>query len=204
MIRRASRAFRPLAEVVERRDLATVGIHAAAVRAATAAHPHAAAKPAHVHKPVVVHPHGPVKPAVVKQVHPVPPKVTSTNLPRIGPGLGKGLLTLSLPTSYSDYGVVTLWNNTRTTLTAQVSASTYNNGNTYSFSFNPGQVRSFYAPVVNGTLPVFQVGFGAGSAVTTLPQDNVVFEALGWVPSATAGWPYAINFGPNGYVISAI
>ena len=34
-----------------------------------------------------------------------------------------------------------------------------------------------------------------------LPQDNLIFEAKGWVPGGTAGYPYAINFGVNGYDI---
>ena len=53
-------------------------------------------------------------------------------------------------------------------------------------------------------LPLFVVSFGKGAPLIPLPQDNLVFEASTYVPAGTAGWPYAINLGVNGYKISYI
>jgi len=122
----------------------------------------------------------------------------------VAPGLGKGLLRVTLPGNYGNYGVVTIWNNTPYQVLFGVSASTYNNGQPYPFLLNPGQGRSFFAPVVYGMSPVFQVRFGTNPLPVTLPQTNTVFEGPGWSPVGTAGYPYAINIGVNGYFISSI
>jgi hypothetical protein len=63
----------------------------------------------------------------------------------------------------------------------------------------------FFAPVVSGFAPVFQVRFSSsqGDAVP-IPQDNIVFESTSYAPQGTAGRPYAIGFGVNGYFISPI
>jgi hypothetical protein len=183
---RMERAFRPGAERVESRELTTGGLVG------------------HVAAPAIVH-HATIHAAVH---HPPPrlPHFPYPGLPGVGPGIGKGLVRLALPRTFGDFGVVTLWNNTNTTVSFAVSASTFNNGLYYPFTLRSGQVRSFFAPVakVTQTMPVFQVRFGPGSVPVVLPQDNLVFEASTYIPAGTAGWPYAINLGPNGYSISAI
>lgn len=122
----------------------------------------------------------------------------------IGPGLGHGLVRLTMPYNFQNYGVVSIWNNTYTRVTFLASASTYQNGTPYSFTLFPGQVRSFYAQELNGFLPTFEVSFGRGAPWTVLPLENKVFDGPGYVPNGTAGWPYAINIGVNGYYISYV
>ena len=97
---------------------------------------------------------------------------------------------------------MTIWNNTNDKTFFSVGAN--NNGTLYPFVLNPGQFRSFYAPKVGSNLPVFAVSFGNGSPLIPLPKENLVYEVKGYVPSGTAGWPYAINLGVNGYYLSYI
>lgn len=125
--------------------------------------------------------------------------------PGSGPNGGMGLIRLGLPSGFLDYGVVSLWNNTNTTVTFGISASTYRNGQTFFFTFRPGQNQSFYAPVVNGIKPLFQVTFNSDPRNSIpLPQQNIVFESPRYVPQGTAGWPYAIGYGVNGYFLTQI
>ncbi len=187
MSTRAKRTFRPEAESIEGRCLAAaqlmtagVGIHA------LEAHPHAARAAIQATR----HPAHPVRPG-------------GQNLG--GPNGGLGLIRLGLPGNFLDYGVVTLWNNTRTTVSFSVSASTYHNGQYYPFTFRPGQVQSFYAPVVNGGVPLFQVRFNTNPYnPIALPNSNIVFESPGYRPSGTAGWPYAIGLNANRYYLTGI
>ena len=184
MSRRDRRAFQPNAEGIEDRVLTTGGLSGL-----LAHHP----APAHgivmEGKPSQPHHHGPT-------AHGGPPL--------IGPGLGQGLVRLALPGSYLDYGVVTIWNNTPAQVTFGVGASTFKNGQLFPFTLNSGQFRSFYAAKIGPMLPLFVVSFGKGAPLIPLPQDNLVFEASAYVPAGTAGWPYAINLGVNGYKISYI
>jgi hypothetical protein len=122
-----------------------------------------------------------------------------------GPNGGLGLIRLGLPNGFLDYGVVTLWNNTRTVTSFWVSASTFNNGQYYRFALAPGQVRSFYAPVVRAQVPLFRVSFNSNATGPIgLPNENIVFESPFYRPAGTAGWPYAINFGVKGYFVTQI
>lgn len=210
MNRSHSSAFRPTLERVEPRNLATAGLHGA-----ISAVPHVAVAVAPSHAQEY---HAAIAQAATAHLHQTPfhvdpgpghktgPRFPPSGRPGIGPGIGNGLVRLSLPGNHGDFGVVTLWNNTFRNVSFTVSASTLNNGIAYPFSLRPGQFRSFYASVIPGSqfLPVFRVGFGSSGESRALPQDNVVFEARGWVPSGTAGWPYAINLGVNGYYISLI
>ena len=176
-IRRSSRGFRPELEGVERRELAAVGGGLAAFAAAHAGGVHA-------------------------RGYPQPGYPGSHS---VAPGMGRGLVRLALPYSFGDFGVVTLWNNTNTRVTFAASASTFNNGRAYLFLLLPGQVKSFYASnTINGDSPVFRISVGPNAAPVTLPYQNTVFETRSYFPSATAGFPYAINIGVNGYYISAI
>jgi len=185
MIRTDRRAFRPVAERFEGRELAAGGLAGALAGVS--------------HRPAAVH-----HPAPLARAHETHgPHAAGSG---IGPGLGQGLLRLTLPLSYGKFGVVTLWNNTTTRVDFAASASTYAGGQFFAFALRPGQVRSFFAPVdpVTGTPPVFQVGFGPRSAPVVLPQVNTVFEAPNYFPAGTAGYPYAVNFGPYGYTVSRI
>src|SRR6516165_1294742 len=108
------RAFRPGCERVEDRFLATGGM----------AGPHAFTSP-HALVPFVAH-H-----AVGAAFSPPPSPIKG--------GLGHGLIRLALPFNFQDYGVITLWNNTTTTVNFQVSASTFGNGAFYPFTLRSGQ-----------------------------------------------------------------
>jgi len=141
---------------------------------------------------------------VVGSVQSATPRAPVGSRPGVGPGLGKGLVRLALPYTYGDFGIITLWNNTADRVGFDASASTYQGGRPQFFVLNPGQYKSFYAPVVNSQQPAFTVDFGAAGEVVTAPVDNVVFEGPGFVPSGTAGYPYAINDGVNGYYLSYI
>jgi hypothetical protein len=119
--------------------------------------------------------------------------------------LAPGQLHFRLPSNFVDWGVVTLWNNTNAPVTFTVSASTFNNGQFYPFTLQSGQNQSYFAPVVAGNAPLFQVSFSPNNAnAIPLSNDNIVFESTSYVPAGTAGWPYAIGFGVNGYFISQI
>lgn len=129
---------------------------------------------------------------------------SSPSLPSVVGGPER-TVRLRLPYNFLDYGVVTLWNNTTSPVTVSVSGSTFNNGQFYPFTILSGQNRSFYAPVVSGRVPLFQVSFNADqSRPIPLPQVNVVFDSPTYVPQGTAGWPYAIGIGVNGYFLSRI
>lgn len=186
MNNRSKRTFRPGAEAMEGRCLATagvaeasVGLHAlAAQRVSERALVRAERGAAHVH-----------------------PAANSGS----GPSGAAGVIRLGLPQNFLDYGVVTLWNNSRTTASFTVSASTFQNGRPFSFILQSGQVQSFFAPVVGTSVPVFRVRFNANPAnVFTLANENIVFQGPGYTPSATAGWPYRIDLGPNGYYTATI
>jgi hypothetical protein len=90
-------------------------------------------------------------------------------------------------------------------VTLGISASTFRNGQTFFFTFRPGQNQSFFAPVVNGFRPLYQVSFNTNPLNRILlPQVNVVFESPRYVPQGTAGFPYAIGLGSNGYFITSL
>jgi hypothetical protein len=207
MSRVSRHAFRPEARLLEGRELTTAGVGSLAAAHAAQVHAHHAAVVAarEAHRIQVQAHHAAVAPAAAHG-HAHKPTLPPSGRPGIGPGLGRGLVRLALPGSFGDFGVVSIWNNTLSTANFSVSASTFNNGLYYPFSLAPGQVRSFYASVapVTGTLPVFQVSFGLGTPSIALPQDNLIFETKSWVPNGTAGYPYAINFGVNGYYLSYI
>jgi hypothetical protein len=191
MKRSAKRSFRPVAECCEDRCVATAHLAAAAfdLHALSAAH-HRVTHPAfHTSRPQ--HHHHQHKPAG----QPSSPGQVGT----------PGMLHFRLPSNYLDYGVVTIWNNTNAPATFQLSASTFNNGQFYPFTLPSGGVQSYFAPVVNGQAPLFQVSFNANrSNPIPLPQENIVFQSSTWVPTGTAGWPYAIGFGVNGYDVAPI
>jgi hypothetical protein len=135
------------------------------------------------------------------------PTSPSPTLPASAPSTdgSQSTVKLKLPYNFQDWGVVSLWNNTGGSVTFQVSASTFNNGQFYTFSLNSGQNMAFYAPVVSGFAPVFQVRFNSSqSDAIPIPEDNIVFESTSYVPSGTAGRPYAIGLGVNGYFTSPI
>lgn len=123
----------------------------------------------------------------------------------IGPGLGRGLVRLTIPLNYVDYGVATLWNNTTTAVSFGVSASTYANGQYFTFALNPGEYRSIYATyTATGQAPTIKVAINPNYPPVTLSQLNTVFEKPNWVPTGTEGRPFAINVGVNGLYLSEI
>ncbi len=197
MSNRSRRMFLPCVEGVEQRCAATADLAGAAV----------AAHAFEIHAQAIPH-HQTAHPFLMRgQQH-------LRHRPHSGPVTGSmpttivngsGTFHFRLPPTYLDWGVVTLWNNTNGQVTFGVSASSYNNGQYYSFTLNSGQRQSFFAPVVNNQAPLFRVSFSPNYAnPISLPQDNIVFESPNYVPQATAGWPYAINFGLNTYSISQI
>jgi hypothetical protein len=183
---RRGRAFRPGAEGFEDRALTTGGLGVGAA-VAIAHHEHALA---------VAH-HG----GVTAEGRPARPHLAP---PPIQPGLGRGLVRLALPLSYLDYGVITVWNNTFNPVTIGVSASTFANGQPFLFTIPSGTNRSFYAPVVNGQVPVFTLAVNPNFPPYVITQTNIVFESRAYVPAGTAGFPYSINFGVNGLYLSYI
>jgi len=179
-------------ESVEERLAATVGMAAAAF----AAHGHAVAHPQLVHplqnrgQHPLRHGQGPLR-----VVNPMPTTTVD----------GSGTFHFRLPSNFQDWGVVTLWNNTNVQVTFGVSASTFQNGLFHTFTLNSGQRQSFFAPVVSGRAPQFQVSFNPdNSKPIPLSNVNIVFESSSFVPQSTAGWPYAINLGLNTFSISQI
>lgn len=225
MSNRAKRSFRPEAECVEERCVATAHtlaagaeLHAMAARhradraaivlarlprfqaptnsTGQAVGPAVAAAAARADRPEI---------EAFRNRHRHRPPHRGPQGPVTPPNGGVGLIRLGLPGGFLDYGVVSLWNNTNTTVTFGISASTYRNGQTFFFTFRPGQNQSFYAPVVNGIKPLFQMRFNANpSNPTILTQQNIVFESPRYVPQGTAGWPYAIGLGVNGYFVTSI
>jgi hypothetical protein len=190
-------------ECVEERCVATAHLAAAALdlHALAAAHHHAV----HRFATAAGH-HAAHSPGNTLVIHaPLPSSPASGSVTPPGTKGGVGTLHVTLPFDHQDWGVVTLWNNTNTTATFTVSASTFNNGQFYPFALQSGQVRSFFAPVVQGDAPLFQVSFEPGNAhPIPLPNDNIVFESTSYAPAATAGWPYAINLGLGAYSVSPI
>jgi hypothetical protein len=201
MSNRVKRSFRPDAESVEERCVATAHTLAAGAELHDMAARHRANRAALV---LARHPqtqaatgsfgHG-GGPALADR-----PEIAAFRAPRrhapprSGPGpvtppnAGNGLIRLGLPSGYLDYGVVSLWNNTNTTVTFAISASTYRNGQAFFFTFRPGQNQSFFAPVVNGFKPLFQVSFQPNlSNPIPLAQENIVFESPRYFPQGTAG-----------------
>lgn len=231
---RVKRSFRPTAEVVEDRCVATAHTLAAGAElqalAARQRTERAAAAVARLQDaatqrsliqgriqtqtPLEVNVHGSVGrgqangaeiEAFRVRRRPAPPRWGGAGPVTGTPNGGMGLIRLGLPGGFLDYGVVSLWNNTNTTVTFGVSASTFRNGQTFFFTFRPGQNQSFYAPVVNGVKPLFVVRFNsAPNTAIPLPNQNIVFESPRYVPQGTAGWPYSIEFGVNGYFITTI
>ncbi|MFO0950368.1 MAG: hypothetical protein U0835_04310 [Isosphaeraceae bacterium] len=184
---RAGRAFRPVVEGVEERALTATGAGTAVLGLGA----------------------GVFQAARWLQTH--SPKVGALGYPQglpgplpITPGLGNGLIRLALPQRYQDYGVITIWNNTRFNVSFQVAASTFSNGLFYPFALPPGGVRSFYAGFVGGKAPVFLVSVNPNFKPNVIPEINVVFEAQTYIPAGTAGRPYAINLGANGTYLSFI
>jgi hypothetical protein len=209
---RGKRGYQPGVEKVEERCAATAHLVSAALALhAAAARRHLAhARPAEVPRGHHVH-----WPAASKGTHSIASPIVTTpaapSLPTamsLPPGTGGGGITVHfrLPYNFKDWAVVTLWNNTSNTVSFTVSASTFQNGQYFPFTFQSGQSGSFFAPVVvPGQAPLFQVSFSPGSAnPIPLSNENIVFESNSYVPSSTAGWPYAINFGVNGYSLSSI
>jgi hypothetical protein len=195
---RAKRAFRPGVERVEGRALTTGGAGAAAeilgggaglLQAAHGLHTQAAG--------------GAVK-ALGGHKHPVHRLGFPAGSLPIGNGLGQGLVRLTLPLHFLDYGVITLWNNTPSVVGFQVSASTFAGGQFFQFALLSGGFRSFYAPAIGGQPPLFQVALNPNFRPIVIPQVNVVFESPAYFPAGTAGRPYAINFGVNGLYLSYI
>jgi hypothetical protein len=86
----------------------------------------------------------------------------------------------------------------------QVSASTFGNGAFYPFTLRSGQHQSYYAAEINGQNPIFQVRLAQNEPAIVIPNENIVFETTTYVPAGTAGYPYAINLGVNGYYLSFI
>ncbi|AGA27170.1 hypothetical protein [Singulisphaera acidiphila] len=217
---RAKRAFRPSAECVEERCVATAHTLAAGAELHAMAARHRADRAAMVlarlpqfqaptaaaqgSGPAAIAERSTIEALRAPRRFPRPRPNPNPN-PGSGPNGGMGLIRLGIPNGFLDYGVVSLWNNTGTTLTFGISASTYRNGQTFLFTFRPGQNQSFYAPVVHGEKPLFQVTFNTDARnPITLPQQNIVFESPRYVPQGTAGWPYAIGNGVNGFTITTI
>ena len=203
------RAFRPCGEAFEARSLATAGAAGAVAgwgARAEAIHERLAARRAEVlairaeavaarAERVGAHAEGTMTAFGGGRHRPAPP---------IGPGLGRGLVRLALPLHYLDYGVITVWNNTFSTVNLTVGASTFANGQAFPFAIRSGQFRSFYAPVIDGVEPVFGVTFDPTVDPILVSKVNVVFEEPAYFPPGKAGRPYSINFGVNGLYLSYI
>ena len=200
MGKRMRREFLPNLENCESRLAATAGLAGAAAAVAEVQ------AMAVGHQRVAHHPFRErVRPAF-RFRNRVQPETSPNSIPNTPPIIdGSGTFHFRLPSNFQDWGVVTLWNNTNTQVTFSVSASTYQSGRFSTFILNSGQRQSFFAPVVNGQTPVFQVSFDKFNRFpTTLPNVNIVFEANTYSPQATAGWPYAINLGLNQYSVAQI
>src|SRR5262249_55471838 len=135
----AKRAYRPGVEGIEERCVTAAGLTAAGLGVHAAAAFRGAG-------------HGGVG-AAGAALSQAPPGLLRPG----GPNGGMNLIKLGLPSNFLDYGVVTLWNNTNTVATFAISASTFRNGQFFTFTLRRGEHQSFFAPVVNGTLPLFQV-----------------------------------------------
>jgi hypothetical protein len=196
---RAKRAFRPGVERVEGRALTTGGAAAAAEILGGGAGLFQAAHGLHAQAAG-----GAVKALGGGHKHPVHGLGFPAGPLPIGNGLGQGLVRLTLPLHFLDYGVITLWNNTPSVVRFQVSASTFAGGQFFQFAIPSGGFRSFYAPVIDGQTPLFQVALNPNFRPIVIPQVNIVFESPAYFPAGTAGRPYAINFGVNGLYLSYI
>ena len=191
--RKANRAFQPSAEGVEERVLTTVGMTAGGVHETIAGRGQILAER---HAALLANRTA----ALVNREG-----LRSLDLPPIGPGLGKGLVRITLPYSHTDYGVISIWNNTPNRVTLLVGASTHQNGAPQAFTLLPGRTQSYYAySTINGDPPVFQVQLPGASGPYTVTNVNVVFQSVGYFAPAKAGYPYAINIGVNGYYLSYI
>lgn len=200
MRRQARLELRPGVEGVEERRLTTVGVggavaglHAAA-RGNGPAHAEIAASRFHGHG------HGHLRGHFRAHLRFGRPGAAPVDFVPIvlvgGVGSGNGSSVARLPANYLDWGVVTLWNNTSSTVTFSVSASTYNGGRFSPFQLPSGGSQSYFAPVVSGNKPVFRVSFFAdNSNPITLQFENTVFAPTTYNPPSTAGFPYAINAG---------
>ena len=184
--RKASRTFQPCAEGVEERVLTTAGLTAAGVHEIRLARQQMIAETRAT--------------AFAKREG-----IRALDVPPIGPGLGQGLLRITLPSNHVDYGVISIWNNTNTRVTLLVGASTHQGGAYQAFTLMPGRTQSYYAlSTMNGDSPIFQVRLPGQSEPLTLTKVNVVFQQFGYYAPAKAGYPYAINFGVNGSNLSDI
>jgi hypothetical protein len=177
---RPSRSFRPNAETIEGRCLATAHVVSAALPVHALATVHHQSHHATVDARAVANQnlhHS-------RQFHKHPHR-----------GLPGG--ALGVPPGYADFGVVTVWNDTQTTVSFGVSASTFQNGQFFPFTLGPGQYQAYYAfygPF--GQAPTFQFSFDSVNFTNpfSLPAENTVLQVTNWVPTAgTEGFPYAIT-----------
>lgn len=191
--RKANRTFQPSAEGVEERVLTTAGLAEGGVHEAIIARREMIAE----RREAVMEKRASA--FVTRE------GIRSLDVPPIGPGLGKGLLRITLPFNHADYGVISIWNNTNTRVTFQVGASTHQNGAFQSFTLFAGRTQSYFAfSTINGDPPVFQVRLPNQAEPYILNNVNVVFQPNGYYAPAKAGYPYAIGIGVNGYNLSYI
>ena len=193
---KVSRAFRPCGEPVEARSLATAGMGAAVAARVEAfrelrAERHAAVAAWR---------------AEVKAAHAAgaTPNLSASGSP-IRPGLGRGLVRLTMPLASRDFAVVTIWNNTFDRVNLSVSVSTYQNGQYFPFSLPSGHYQSYYASIADGAAtPTLRVRLGDNATPIVLPKVNIVYEDRTFVPAGKAGYPYAISVGVNGLFLSYV
>jgi hypothetical protein len=179
MRRQHSRCFRPAFEQAEDRCLATV--HPLVAQLGS----HGLSTPVHHH--ALTHPlqHGRI-------------------VVMASGGSGQG----QLPSSFQNWGVVTIWNTTNHRVTFSVSASTFQLGRFFNFTLRPGSFQAYYAAYDRfNNPPAFRVSFDPihQSNSIQLSDVNTVFERKRWVPTiGNEGRPFAIATDVSGLFLTTI
>jgi hypothetical protein len=123
-----------------------------------------------------------------------------------GQNRGGGAGQNRVSAGYINWGVISVVNTTRDTITFSVAASTYNFGRFQDFTLRPGARQAYYA-AFGGSLssqPTFSLSFDTIQHFNTwtLSDINVVNETPRWVPRVgTEGRPYAIANTGSGYTL---
>ncbi|WP_165247782.1 hypothetical protein [Paludisphaera soli] len=110
-----------------------------------------------------------------------------------GPRIGRP----TPPAPNIQFGLITITNTTKATITFSASASTVEGGRFSDFTLKPGQSQVYYAPFGGpfNSAPTFQVSFDTVErrSVIQLAEVDTVYASSRWVPTdPSLGRPYAI------------